>query len=50
MKFTQELHMRLLGIWLVATGLVPLLNLSFSGIVPIMAILAIITGVMILAK
>jgi hypothetical protein len=37
---TKSLGMLLLGIWLIATGLIPLLNLSFSGLGIIMAILA----------
>jgi hypothetical protein len=39
--------MLLLAIWLVLTGLIPLLNLSFSGLHLIMAILAIAAGVLI---
>jgi hypothetical protein len=47
MKLTKSLGMLLLGIWLIATGLIPLLNLSFSGLGIIMAILAIAAGVLI---
>jgi hypothetical protein len=40
--------MLLLGIWLILTGLVPLLNLSFSGLGGLMAILALAAGIAIL--
>jgi hypothetical protein len=40
--------MLLLGIWLIATGLIPLLNLSISGLGTLMAILAIAAGALIL--
>ena len=48
MKFTKNIGMLLLGIWLIATGLIPLLNLSFSGLSTIMAILAIAAGALII--
>jgi hypothetical protein len=48
MKLTKNLGMLLLGIWLILTGLIPLLNLSFSGLGTLMAILAIAAGVFIL--
>jgi hypothetical protein len=41
--------MLLLGIWLILTGLIPLLNLSFSGLSMLMAILALAAGALILA-
>jgi hypothetical protein len=40
--------MLLLAIWLILGGLIPLLNLSFSGLGTVMAILAIAAGVCIL--
>jgi len=40
--------MLLLAIWLIVGGLIPLLNLSFSGLGTVMAILAIAAGVFIL--
>jgi hypothetical protein len=40
--------MLLLAIWLILGGLMPLLNLSFSGASTLMAILAIAAGVSIL--
>ena len=48
MKMTRNLGMLLLGIWLVLTGLIPLLSLSFSGLGTLMAILALAAGVAIL--
>ncbi|MBI5032154.1 MAG: hypothetical protein HZB51_16610 [Chloroflexi bacterium] len=48
MKFTNNLGMLLLAIWLIVTGLIALLGLSFSGLPIIMAILAIAAGVLIL--
>ena len=47
MKLTRNLGMLLLAVWLVLTGLVPLLNFSFSGLGTVMAILAIAAGVLI---
>ena len=48
MKFTKTLGMLLLGIWLIVTGLIPLLNLSFSGLSTLMAVLAIAAGALII--
>lgn len=48
MRFTQNLGMLLLAIWLILDGLIGLLGLSFSGLPLIMAILAIAAGVLIL--
>jgi hypothetical protein len=39
--------MLLLALWLILGGLMPLLNLSFSGVGTVMAILAIAAGVLI---
>lgn len=47
MKLTRNVGMLLLAVWLVLTGVVPLLNLSFSGLGTVMAILAIAAGVLI---
>jgi len=47
MKVTRNVGMLLLAVWLILTGLVPLLNLSFSGLGTVMAILAIAAGVLI---
>ena len=48
MKFTKNLGMLVLGIWLIVTGLIPLLNLSFSGLSTLMAVLAIAAGALII--
>jgi hypothetical protein len=49
MKLTRNLGMLLLGIWLILTGLIPLLNLGVSGLGTLMAVLALAAGVLILA-
>ena len=48
MKLTRNIGMLLLAIWLILTGLIPLVNFSFSGLGTGMAILAIAAGVLIL--
>ena len=48
MRLTRNVGMLLLAIWLIITGAVPLLNLSFSGINEIMAVLAIAAGILII--
>ena len=47
MKPPKNLGMLLLGIWLLLTGLIPLLRLSFSGLGTLMAVLAIAAGALI---
>lgn len=47
MKLTRNIGMLLLAVWLILTGLVPLLHLSFSGLSSLMAILAVASGVLI---
>jgi hypothetical protein len=47
MKLPRNFSMLLLGIWLILTGLIPLLSLSFSGLGTLMAILAIAAGALI---
>lgn len=47
-KVTRNLGMLLLGIWLILSGLIPLLSLSFAGLGTLMAILAIAAGALIL--
>ena len=47
-KLTQNLGMLLLAIWLILTGLLTLLSLSFQGLPLIMALIAIAAGVLIL--
>ena len=46
LKLNRNLGTLLLGIWLVLTGLIPLLSLSIAGLGTIMAILAITAGVL----
>jgi hypothetical protein len=48
MKATKSLGMLLLGVWLIIGGLVPLLNLSFSGLGTLMSILALAAGALII--
>lgn len=48
MKIPKNLGMLLLGIWLILSGLIPLLSLSFSGLGTLMAGLAIAAGVCII--
>jgi hypothetical protein len=47
-KVTKSLGMLLLGVWLVLTGLIPVLKLNLSGFPVIMDVLAIAAGVLIL--
>jgi len=47
-KLTKNLGMLLLGIWLIVTGLLPLVNIPISSIGTILALLAIAAGVLIL--
>jgi hypothetical protein len=44
----KNLGTLLLGGWLIVTGLIPLLHLSFSGLGTVMAVVAIAAGVLIL--
>jgi hypothetical protein len=44
MKVTKNLGMLLLGIWLIATGLIPLLQHRSTGEGTVMAVLAIAAG------
>ena len=48
MKITKNLGLLLLGIWLIVSGLITLLGLTFNGLPLLMAILAIAAGVLIL--
>ncbi len=47
-RLTKNLGMVLLGIWLIVTGLLSLLHVSFQGLYVVMALFAIVTGVVIL--
>lgn len=48
-KVPKNLGMLLLAVWLILTGLIPLLNLSFSGLGTIMAVGAIASGALLIA-
>ena len=48
MKIVKNLGLSLLGIWLILTGLAPLLHLNFSGLGMLMEILALAAGALIL--
>jgi len=48
MKFTRNLGMLLLAVWLILTALIPMLNLSFSGLSTVMHVLAIAAGILII--
>ncbi|MCX6170147.1 MAG: hypothetical protein NTX65_12450 [Ignavibacteriales bacterium] len=48
MKLTKNIGMLLLGIWLIISGLIPLINIYFTGLSTLMAILAIASGAFIL--
>jgi hypothetical protein len=47
MKGIRNIGLLLLAVWLVLTGLIPLLKLSFSGLGTVMAVLAVAAGVLI---
>jgi hypothetical protein len=47
-RVTKSLGMLLLAIWLIISGLIPLLNLSFEGLGTLLAVLAVAAGVLIL--
>jgi len=48
MKLTRNIGMLLLAVWLILTGLIPLLNFSFQGLGTVMAVLAIASGILII--
>ena len=48
MSLTKNFGMLLLSVWLVLTGIIPLLSLSFKGLPMVMSILAILAGLLIL--
>ena len=43
----KNLGMLLLGVWLILTGLIPLLNISVAGLGTVMAVLAVAAGALI---
>ena len=49
-RVTKNLGMLLLGVWLILTGLIPLLHFSFSGLGFLMAVLAIAAGGLVLVN
>ena len=48
MKVAKNIGLLLLGAWLIVSGLIPLLHLSFSGLHTIMAIAAVAAGILII--
>lgn len=48
MRLTRNIGMLLLGIWLILTGLVQIASISIAGLGLILALLAIVAGVLIL--
>lgn len=48
LKLNRNLGTLLLGVWLVLTGVIPLLSLSIAGLGTGMAVLAIAAGVLLL--
>ena len=47
LRMRKNLGMLLLGVWLILTGLIPLLNISVAGLGTIMAVLAVAAGALI---
>jgi len=47
MRLTKNLGMLLLSIWLILHGLISLFNFTFSGLYIIMALLALVAGIVI---
>jgi hypothetical protein len=50
MRVTRNIGMLLLAVWLILTGLIPLINLNVSGLSTGMAVLAVAAGVLILVS
>lgn len=46
----KNIGLLLTGIWLIASGVIPLIRLSFNGLPVIMAVLAIVAGVFLILK
>ncbi len=44
----KSIGMLLAGVWFVMTGLIPLFNISMTNLNLIMAVLAVVTGIMLL--
>ncbi len=49
-RLRSGLGVLLLGVWLILTGLLPLVNLSFPGLEVVMAVLAVAAGILLLLK
>jgi hypothetical protein len=49
-RLLQRLGTVLLGVWLLATGLLPLLHLNFAGSGVVLAVLAVVAGALILLR
>jgi hypothetical protein len=49
MRPFKNLGMILLGIWLILTGILPFLKLGFQGMGMILAVLAVLAGILIIA-
>ena len=47
MSLTKQIGKLLLGLWLILTGLIRLIDFSFKGLATVMALLAITAGVLI---
>lgn len=45
-----NIGLKLAGAWLVATGLIGLVHLSFAGLGVIMSVLALVAGVLVIAE
>ena len=50
MKLPRNLGMMLLAVWLILTGIFPLLNVSFAYSAQLLAVLAIAAGVLLLVQ
>ena len=48
MRITKNVGILLLAIWLILTGIIPLLHLGFAGLGLVMSILAIVAGILLL--
>jgi hypothetical protein len=48
MKITKKIGVILLSVWLILTGIIPLIKLNFEGLPILMAILAIAAGALLL--
>jgi len=49
-KLPSNLGLKLAAVWLIATGLIGLVNLTFAGLSVIMSVLALVAGVLIIVE